>query len=50
MARKREINYFKDIKNDEELEEFLNQAGLISMDKNFSTSKRDILATFPNLT
>jgi hypothetical protein len=35
MARKREIKYFKDIKNDEELEEFLKQPGLASISKLF---------------
>lgn len=30
MAKKREINYFKELKNDEELEEFLTHDGLIS--------------------
>jgi hypothetical protein len=33
MARKREIKYFKDIKNDEELEEFLQLPGLASISK-----------------
>jgi hypothetical protein len=30
MAKKREVNYFKDLKNDEDLNEFLKQDGLLS--------------------
>lgn len=51
MAKKREVNYFKEISSDEELEKFLNQQGLLgkarwrwrwhTQTQNFVAGRRD---------